>query len=101
MTQHVHPGSGPRRLTRRSVLGLVAGVGATSLLAACSSARQGTTASTQVPAATTPQAPAAKQTLTGTATPTGASPAGASPAASPSPSPAGGVTPSGPAMAGR
>ncbi len=78
---HRHGGSG--RLSRRSVLGLVAAIGATAVLVACSDARgnQATTASTQVPAATTPQAPAAKQTLTGTATPA-ASP-GASPAAKP------------------
>ena len=81
MMHAAHPRGGPRRLTRRSVLGLFAGLGATGLLAACGGRAQGTTASTQVPAATTPQAPAAKQTLTGTATPAG-SPA-ASPAAKP------------------
>ena len=80
MTQHLSPQRGSRRLTRRSVLGLVAGLCATGLVAACGGrgGNQGTTASTQVPLATTPQAPAAKQTLTGTATPAG----------SPSPSPA-------------
>ena len=78
MTQYIRPRVGVRRLTRRSVLSLFAGVGATGLLAACGRGNQGTTTSTQVPAATTPQAPAAKQTLTGTATP----------ASSPSPSPA-------------
>ena len=76
-----HPRGGPRRLTRGSVLGLFAGLGATGLLAACGGRNQGTTASTQVPAATTPQAPAAKQTVIGTATPA------SSPVASPSPSP--------------
>ena len=83
MMQDVHPRGGPHRLTRRSVLGLFAGVGATGLVAACGGRSQATTASTQVPAATTPQAPAAKQTLTGTATPAG----------SPSPSPAAATPP--------
>ena len=71
---------GARGVTRRSVLRFVVGVGATGLVAACGGGNQGTL-STQVPAATTPQAPPANQTLTGTATPV-SSPA-ASPAAKP------------------
>ncbi len=86
MRQDAHAHRGPSSLTRRSVLGLFAGLGMTGLLAACGGGNQGTTASTQVPSVTTPQAPAANQTVIGTATPV-ASP---SPAASPSPSPAAG-----------
>ena len=82
MAQHARSSGGVGRLTRRSVLGLVAGVGVAGLVAACGG-NQTTTASTQVPLATTPQAPAAKQTVVGTATP--ASSPAASPAASPSP----------------
>ena len=86
MTQYIRPRVGARRLTRRSVLSLFAGVGATGLLAACGGGSQTNTKtntlSTQVPPATTPQAPAVNQTLTGTATPA------TKPASSPSPSPA-------------
>ncbi len=89
MMQQTGQRASANRQSRRSILALIAAIGAAGMLTACGGGRgdgagvgnQGTTASTQVPAATTPQAPAAKQTLTGTATPA-ASP-GASPAAKP------------------